>query len=147
MENFLIGALIFLAGLFAHEFLPSYLKKKGENLATKEDIQELAKQTTILTQAAKEIEARISIGVWSQQQRWDVQKTTLLESLKELATAETFLFRLVYTFSETKSQQGVQDTRRNAANNEYAEAIGNFWRTRLAMEIVCGRHWGSVSED
>jgi hypothetical protein len=46
------------------------------------------------------------VNVWSQQQRWDVQKTALLDSLKELATAETFLFRLVYTFSETKTQQG-----------------------------------------
>jgi hypothetical protein len=147
MENLLIGAFIFLAGLFSSSFLPSYMKKKGENLATKEDIQELARQTAILTQAAKEIEARISIGVWSQQQRWDVQKTALLESLKELATAEAFLSRLVYTFSDTTDHSEGWAERRKEANEKYADAMNNFWRTQLAMEIVCGRAIGNQFQE
>jgi hypothetical protein len=146
-EPLLIGALIFLVGLFSRDFLPSYMKKKGENLATKEDIQELARQTAVLTQAAKEIEARISIGVWSQQQRWDVQKTALLESLKELASAETFLSRLVYTFSDTTDHSGDWAERRKEANEKYADAINNFWRTQLATEIVCGRAIGDQFQE
>jgi len=35
-------------------FLGSYLKKKGENLATKEDIEDLRKQTATLTQTTEE---------------------------------------------------------------------------------------------
>jgi hypothetical protein len=35
-----------------------YLKEKGKNLATKEDIEDLAAQTALLTQTAKDIEAR-----------------------------------------------------------------------------------------
>jgi hypothetical protein len=136
MGNPLIDALIFLAGLLAASFLPSYMKKKGENLATKEDIQEL-------TQATKEIEARISIGVWSQQQRWDVQKTTLLESFKELATAETCLYELVYTLRDTKDHSQGRAERREEANKKYADAVNNFRRTQLAMEIVCGAAIGT----
>jgi hypothetical protein len=140
--HLLIGALIYLGGLVTQNFLPSYLKKKGENLATKEDIQELAKQTAILTQTTKEIEARISIEVWARQQRWDVQKTALLESLKELATAETFLSRLVYTFSRTTEKHGDWAEQRKEANEKYADAINNFRRTLLSTEIVCGRAIG-----
>ena len=142
-EHLLLDALIFLAGLFSGDFLASYMKKKGENLATKEDIQEIASQTAIITQATKQIEARISIGVWSQQQRWDVQKTTLLESLKELATAETLLYRLVYTFRDTRDRAEGWEEQREDANEKYAGAINNFRRTQLAMEIVCGKAIGT----
>ena len=114
MEHFVVTAfysiLAFAVGLGSWFFLPSHMREKGKNLATKEDIQELARQTRTLTQTTKEIEARISIGVWSKQQRWDLQKTALLDSLKELATAETFLVRLVQTFADTKDQPaGVGD--------------------------------------
>jgi hypothetical protein len=142
MEHFLVIAfysiLAFAVGLFSGSFLPSYLREKGRNLATQEDIQELATQTGILTQTTKEIEARISIGVWSKQQRWDLQKTALLDSLKDLATAETFLVRLVQTFVDTKDRPQGWEARRKEANEKYAERINNFWRTQLAIEILCG---------
>jgi hypothetical protein len=142
MEHFLVIAfysiLAFAVGLFSGSFLPSYLREKGRNLATQEDIQELARQTGILTQTTKEIEARISIGVWSKQQRWDLQKTALLDSLKDLATAETFLVRLVQTFVDTKDRPQGWEARRKEANEKYAERINNFWRTQLAIEILCG---------
>src|ERR1700685_4390099 len=116
MEHFLVIAfysiLAFAVGLFSGSFLPSYLREKGKDLATKEDIQELATQTGILTQTTKEIEARISISVWSEQQRWDLQKTALLDSLKDLSAAETFLVRLVQTFIDTKDQPQGWETRR-----------------------------------
>ena len=96
----------------------------------------------ILTQTTKEIEANI-IGVWSKQQRWDLQKTALLDSLKDLATAETFLVRSVQTFIDTEDRPQGWETRRKEANEKYAERINNFWRTQLATEIMCGREIGS----
>ena|ERR1700760_1048825 len=147
MEHFVVIAfysiLAFVVGLFTWAVLPSYMREKGKSLATREDIQELVRQTGILTQTTKEIEARISIGVWSKQQRWDLQKTALLDSLKDLATAETFLVRLVQTFVDTKDRPLGWETRRKEANEKYAEKINNFWRTQLAIEIVCGREIGS----
>jgi hypothetical protein len=147
MEHFVVIAfysiLAFVVGLFSWSFLPSHMQDKGKNLATKEDVQELARQTRILAQTTKEIEARISISVWSQQQRWDIQKTALLDSLKDLATAETFLVRLVQTFADTKHHPQGWETRRKDANDKYAERINNFWRTQLVVEIVCGREIGS----
>jgi hypothetical protein len=43
LADFLIVVFAFLLGLFIREFLPGYFRKKGENLATKEDIAELTK--------------------------------------------------------------------------------------------------------
>jgi hypothetical protein len=147
MEHFVVitfySILAFVVGLFSWSFLPSHMQERSKNLATKEDIQELARQTARLAQTTKEIEARISISVWSQQQRWDIQKTALLDSLKELATAETFLVRLVQTFADTKDHPQGWETRRKEANEKYAEKINNFWRTQLVIEIVCGREIGS----
>jgi hypothetical protein len=66
-----------------------------------------------------------------------------LESLKELATAETFLYELVYTFSRTKDHSPGRAERREEANEKYADAINSFRRTQLAMEIVCGTAIGT----
>jgi hypothetical protein len=41
-------------------YLLSYLKKKGENLATREDIDKLVQQVSAVTAATKQIEARIT---------------------------------------------------------------------------------------
>jgi hypothetical protein len=143
MENLLWWGLTTLVSAFVGSYLAGYLKKKAENLATKEDIQELAGQTAILTQAAKEIEAKISIGVWSQQQRWDVQKTALLKSLEELATAEALLLALVRTFADSKEHPLGCESQRREANIRYADTLNNFKRTQLSTEIVCGRAIGN----
>jgi hypothetical protein len=44
LVDLLIGILAFLLGLLVREFLPGYVRKKGENLATKEDISEITRR-------------------------------------------------------------------------------------------------------
>lgn len=46
--------LIFLVGLFTKNYLPSYMDKKGENLATKEDIEEITRKTEEVQREFKE---------------------------------------------------------------------------------------------
>lgn len=43
--DILIIAIIFIGGLFTKNYLPTYMDKKGENLATKEDVEEITKLT------------------------------------------------------------------------------------------------------
>src|SRR5215470_19211540 len=64
------------AGLGA--YLVSYLKRKGENLATQEDISKL-------TQATKEIESKISTEMWDRQKRWELRRDVLFEVAKRLS--------------------------------------------------------------
>lgn len=49
--NFIV---VFLLGLFLKQYFPSYMEKKGENLATKEDIAEITKKTEEVQKEFKE---------------------------------------------------------------------------------------------
>ena len=118
----------------------AYGAERAKNAAAYADIEKLVANTEAMTKAAKIIEARISIDVWSRQQRWDLQKTALLESLKELASAEALLWAMVHCFSATKGHAlDARTVLRREANEKYNEAINAFWRTKLAVQIVCGK--------
>ncbi|MCM3363003.1 hypothetical protein [Niallia sp. MER TA 168] len=43
--EWIFAVLCFILGLFVKDHLPSYMKEKGKNLATKEDIKEITKKT------------------------------------------------------------------------------------------------------
>jgi hypothetical protein len=59
-------------------YFGSYLKKKGENLPTKEGFQALKDQTSQLTRATKEIETKIDDQVWNRQRQWEMKRDILL---------------------------------------------------------------------
>lgn len=50
----IIALGVFALGLFTKKFFPSYMDKKGENLATKEDIEEITKKTEAVQQEFRE---------------------------------------------------------------------------------------------
>lgn len=51
---------VFLLGLFTKSYLPSYMEKKGENLATKEDVKEITRKTEEVQQEFRQEMARFS---------------------------------------------------------------------------------------
>jgi len=83
------------AGLFVTTalgaYLGSYLKKKGENLATHEDIDKLVNQVSAVTVATKQIEARISNQTWQRERRAELQ-------LKAIDAVNTLTSRHVQNF-------------------------------------------------
>lgn len=50
----IIAIGIFYIGLFTKNYLPSYMNKKGENLATKEDVEEITRKTEEVQREFKE---------------------------------------------------------------------------------------------
>ncbi len=54
-------------------YLGAYLKKKGENLATHEDINQLVDQVKAVTAATKEIEVKISDVTWKREHKAELQ--------------------------------------------------------------------------
>src|SRR5205814_8222466 len=78
-------------------YFGAYWAKRGQNKAILADLNKLLTQVSAVTTTTKQIEARISIDVWSRQQRWEVQKAALLDTLRELASAEAAVWALVST--------------------------------------------------
>jgi hypothetical protein len=60
-------------GSWVGVYLSSYLKKKGENLATHEDIDKLIDQVSAVTTTTKQIEAKISNEMWQRERKCELQ--------------------------------------------------------------------------
>src|ERR1017187_7112196 len=84
--------LIFLVVNVFKPFIGSYASKKGENLATKEDI-------ALLTKIAEGIRAEISDKVWDRQKQWELKRDTVLKVLDALKEIVFSLSNLDSSFS------------------------------------------------
>jgi hypothetical protein len=88
MEKLFAWGLTTLIGAFIGSYLASYLRKKGENLATHEDLGKLVDQVRAVTTTTKEIEAKISTDVWDRQKRWEMKREVLFEATKRLGAVK-----------------------------------------------------------
>jgi hypothetical protein len=88
----------------AGAYLGGYLKKRGENLATKDDFKDLREQTRQLTEATKQVEATISNEVWDRQRQWELKRDVLLEAARCVADVDAMLIR-VDAVLKVKSQE------------------------------------------
>jgi hypothetical protein len=66
-------------------YLGSYLKRKGENLATHEDIDKLVNQVSAVTTTTKQIEATISNQTWQRERKAELQ-LRLIDSVNALTS-------------------------------------------------------------
>jgi hypothetical protein len=82
----------------AGAYLGSYLKKKGENIASKEDFDDLRMQTRELTAATKEIEAKIDDQVWNRQRQWEMKKEIFIAAAQTVAKADATLAQTVSAY-------------------------------------------------
>ncbi len=81
----LIGLIII--GWLLKSYIPNYLAKKAENLATKEDFNILLELEKETTREIESIKGKISEDVWIDQRHWDLKRETyskLLEAFNEL---------------------------------------------------------------
>jgi hypothetical protein len=82
-------------------FLGAYLKRRGENLATKADFDSLMGQLREQTREVEAIKSEIAQAGWVHQRRWDLKRELywqLLEMLEELKQKGRWLFRAVGDF-------------------------------------------------
>jgi hypothetical protein len=130
--------LILVVGYIVGSFLPSYFKKKGENLATKEDIAEL-------TKTAKEIEAKIDEGMLGRQRQWELKREVLLEAAKRLSEVDNALlsYWMAMPNPDDDEEMAILRENRSAATKRWNAAAQALDETRLIVAIVCER----VTED
>ncbi len=119
-------------------YFGAYLRKKGENLATHEDLDALVEQMKAVTNATKQIEAQISTDVWHRQSRWEMRKTAILEALRDFATAGPLVWKLLWTLKNHGTDSEDDRNARAKAQEDFQAAMEAFWKSKLTATIVCG---------
>jgi hypothetical protein len=128
-------------------FLAGYLKKKGENLAQKENLDNLIREVHAVTTTTKKIEAEISSGVWDRQKRWELKRDVLFEAARRIAATFDALKNLDnYLQTEIKNpaikdlawtQVGIDE------NTKWFKAKAALDESRLFIGVTCG---GNVAD-
>jgi hypothetical protein len=72
-------------------FLGAYFKRKGENLATHEDLDNLVKQVAAVTETTENIKATISDDVWDRQEQWKLKRDSIQNAVIALHEMERAL--------------------------------------------------------
>lgn len=85
--------LAFIAAFFGSYF-GAYAKRKAENLATKEDFNELLSQVKKTTEETEKIKTDISRVSWVDQQRWSLKRDLYMELLDSLYSEKEAIFKL-----------------------------------------------------
>jgi hypothetical protein len=123
-------------------YVGAYLKKKGENLATHEDIDKVLVQVAAVTTTTKEIESKISDDMWQRQRKWDVKREALFEAMKELGGVDYGLTGLDAAFRAARlsgtPNVGQWAKLQEDATDEWNAALLSFKRAKNLALIVCG---------
>jgi hypothetical protein len=128
-----------VGALFVGGYLASYMKRKGENYATKEDAADILTQVKATTQATKEIESKISGELWNKQKQWEVKKEAIFNCVKRISQVEETLLGL-HGLRQIEQKPG--DINFETAQHEKAmafrDASAAFDEAKLMIAITCG---------
>jgi hypothetical protein len=137
-----IWLLTVIGALFIGGFLKSYMSKKGENLATHEDIDKLVEEIRAVTTTTEEIKARISGDVWDRQKQWELKRDLLLDVVRrmdDLGDAVTKL-HAVCMIDKKAQEKGVPRSleARVAAGESFGENASAYDQAVSLVRLVCG---------
>jgi hypothetical protein len=147
VEKPLIIAITSVLGAFCGSYLSGYMKRKGENLATHEDIDKLVAQMEATTNATKSIEARISNEVWDRQRQWEMKKEAVFSVMQALGKADDALV----TYSgvcagdwKPGTPKEKQEQLRDIAFRDLYSAMDDYDRKRALALLVCEKPTNSA---
>ena len=129
--------------LFWKSFLPAYLNKKAENLATKEDLGDLVTQVQAVTTATEEIKNELSHEFWNRQKQWEMKREVLFELTKAMTSAADALTS-VYSFYDTERKRGgpmplPRHEKELSLTESFSDAATAFDNTTVLATIVCSK--------
>lgn len=125
-------------------YLSSYLKKKAQDLATREEFKELEKQTAAITRTTAQIESDIKGSLWERQKRWELKREVLFEAGRRIAAvfeAVKNLDNVLQTELENPllSNEPNWAQMRVGANDKWFLAKSALDESRLFIGVTCGR--------
>jgi hypothetical protein len=136
MELFMGVAITSIVGSWAGSFLGAYLKKKGENLATHEDVDKIVSQVAAVTRATKEIESKIDRATWDRQKQWELKREVLFEVTKQTALAKDALTNLYGIYNAPAGKPERLDQKVKVAL-EWQSAAQQLNQTTAFVSVVC----------
>jgi hypothetical protein len=151
VESLVILAVTTLGSAFVGSYLGGYLKRKGENLATHEDIGKLTEQVAAVTRTTKEIEAQITSGLWDRQKRWELKREVLFEATKRLAAVDDTLRTYSSALRLERNKQVQEDSNewlegKIGILDRWSKASRAFDETHLFVDEVCTNEMQLPSE-
>jgi hypothetical protein len=130
MLQFFPDGAVVIVGSGIGAFIGAYLKKKGENYATKEDITILVEQVAAVTTATKKIESSIT----HEYHRWEIKKEVLFELLEKYGLLDDALNRLIA--SSAASILAPEEQRGSLSDpNQMAAAFTNAQREFIVVTM------------
>ena len=140
--NLLVGLnsviLIFLVVNVFKPFIGSYAAKKGENLATKEDIAQL-------TKIAEEIRAEITDKVWDRQRQWELKRDAVLAAIRAYAALSSALVILNSLLSASlKSHSDNTDAEWSATIQVFRNSRTSFWQAYQIAALTVGGQFSNA---
>lgn len=120
-------------------YFGAYFKKKGENLATHEDLGKLVKQMEATTKATEEIKAEISDHSWNKQKYWEMKRDAVFNVVETLGRADDSLLALagVYHIKLQKRPSDWEEMKLSKSL-QYQAAINAYDEKRFVASLVCG---------
>jgi DNA invertase Pin-like site-specific DNA recombinase len=131
-----IAALIFSAlGAGVGAYFGAFLKRKGENVATHEDLEKLVDQVRATTAATEAIRTELSGKPWETQERWRVKKDVyarLIKGIQDGARALNGMWWVV-EHQRTGAMDTIKGGKSYAANERDLEAAKQEIRGAWAL--------------
>jgi hypothetical protein len=136
-----ILALLSAIGGWIGGYLGAYAKKKGENLATKEDFNDLKTQTADLTRVTEEIKDKISFDTWDRQKRWELKQGVLFEATRRITEVDDSLMSLdsIIKIGPQFDHNQTWEESKAKKLERWNKAISALDETRFFVTVVCGK--------
>jgi hypothetical protein len=137
---------------FIAAFIGAYLKEKGKNLATKEDLDVLIDQMRKTTATVEEVKAEIAGEAWLKQQIWTEKKKVYIDILQALQQANYSAagmaegFRLSQAGSHDEMSRKTIERQIEAHGSNYPKARSKVLQFAAAAQIVISAEAWSVLE-
>ena len=138
----IVLSLLNLALVGAGIYLTAYLKKKAQNLATREEFAELQKQTAELTRTTAQIETDIKGDLWDRQKQWELKRDVMFEAAKTASAVKDRLAEMhAICMTDKEATKKGKPTRPDkqaeayAAFNKAADKLGEAF---MLVAIACG---------
>lgn len=125
-------------------FFKGYAEKKGENLATKEDLQDVVNQVKAVTRTTEEIKTELLEATWSKQRHWDMKRDAALNVMNIFGEMEQILNNIFHIRNpETIAKASVNEIMKQehingykVALEDYLAAIRKLWQARQNVALV-----------